>query len=86
MTEIRSLYALGADSIFIIDDNFFGNRKRALDLLAEIERFVKSIDYRVYFSCQFTIDIARDEEILILMNKANFRAYLSASRLHGNSA
>lgn len=73
MTEIRSLYALGADSIFIIDDNFFGNRKRALDLLVEIERFVKSIDYRVYFSCQFTIDISRDEEILILMNKANFR-------------
>lgn len=73
MTEIRSLYALGADSIFIIDDNFFGNRKRALDLLAEIERFVKSIDYRIYFSCQFTIDISRDEEILILMNKANFR-------------
>ncbi|MCX5717657.1 MAG: radical SAM protein, partial [Nitrospirae bacterium] len=73
MTEIRSLYALGTDSIFIIDDNFFGNRKRALALLAEIERFVKSIDYRVYFSCQFTIDISRDEEILILMNKANFR-------------
>jgi radical SAM superfamily enzyme YgiQ (UPF0313 family) len=73
MTEIRSLYALGTDSIFIIDDNFFGNRKRALELLNEIERFVKSIDYRVYFSCQFTIDISRDEEILILMNKANFR-------------
>ncbi|NCO83146.1 MAG: B12-binding domain-containing radical SAM protein [Nitrospirae bacterium CG_4_10_14_3_um_filter_44_29] len=73
MTEIRSLYALGADSIFIIDDNFFGNRKRALELLSEIKRFVKSIDYRVYFSCQFTIDISREEEILILMNKANFR-------------
>ncbi|RJQ41765.1 MAG: DUF4070 domain-containing protein [Nitrospiraceae bacterium] len=73
MTEIRSLYALGADSIFIIDDNFFGNRKRALELLSEIERFVKSIDYRLYFSCQFTIDISRDEEILSLMNRANFR-------------
>ena len=33
MTEISSLYALGADSIFIIDDNFFGNRKRALIFL-----------------------------------------------------
>lgn len=73
MTEIRSLYALGTDSIFIIDDNFFGNRKRTLELLSEIERFVKSIDYRLYFSCQFTIDISRDEEILILMNRANFR-------------
>ena len=60
--------------------------KRALDLLAEIERFVKSIDYRVYFSCQFTIDIARDEEILILMNKANFRRVFVGIGLHGNSS
>ena len=73
MAEIRSLYALGVDSIFIVDDNFFGNRKRAAELLNKIERFVRSIDYRIYFSCSITIDIALDEEILILLNKANFR-------------
>jgi len=73
MTEIRGLYKLGIDSIFIIDDNFFGNRTRAIEILAAIERFVRSIDYRIYFSCQLTIDISRDEEILVLLNRANFR-------------
>lgn len=73
MREIRDLSALGVDSIFIIDDNFFGNRKRAADLLAEIERFVRSVDHRIYFSCQFTIDIARDDEILALLHRANVR-------------
>lgn len=73
MREIRDLAVLGVDSIFIIDDNFFGNRKRARDLLEEIERFVRSVDYRIYFSCQFTIDIARDDEILDLLHRANVR-------------
>ena len=73
MREIRDLAALGVDSIFIIDDNFFGNRKRARDLLTEIERFVRSVDHRIYFSCQFTIDIARDDEVLALLHRANVR-------------
>lgn len=73
MAEISALYLLGADSIFIIDDNFLGNRTRAIELLSQIREFVRSIDYRVYFSCQFTIDIARDENILSLLKEANFR-------------
>ena len=73
MAEIRALHQLGVDSIFIIDDNFLGNHKRAIELLTEIGRFVASIDYRIYFSCQFTIDTSRDEEILDLLEKANFR-------------
>jgi radical SAM superfamily enzyme YgiQ (UPF0313 family) len=73
MTEIRELYRLGIDSIFIIDDNFFGNRKRAITLLSEIRQFVRSIDYRLFFTCQFTIDIAQDVDVLSLLREANFR-------------
>ncbi len=73
MTEIRALYKRGADSIFIIDDNFFGNRGRALALITEIREFVRSVDYRLSFSCQFTIDTARDEAVLSLLREANFR-------------
>lgn len=73
MAEIRALAGLGADSIFIIDDNFLGNRARAVGLLSEIELFVRSIDYRIYFSCQFTIDTAGDEVMLDLLNRANVR-------------
>lgn len=73
MAEVRALAALGVDSIFLIDDNFFGNRPRAVSLLEEFEHFVNSVDRRIYFSCQFTIDISRDSEVLALLNRANFR-------------
>jgi radical SAM superfamily enzyme YgiQ (UPF0313 family) len=73
MTEIRRLYDRGADSIFIIDDNFLGNRSRAVPLITEIRDFVRSVDYRLSFSCQFTIDTARDEALLSLLREANFR-------------
>ncbi len=73
MAEIRALYERGADSIFIIDDNFLGNRGRAVPLVSEIRDFVRSIDYRLSFSCQFTVDTARDDGLLSLLSKANFR-------------
>ena len=43
MTEIRSLHALGADSIFIIDDNFFGNRKRPWSFLLKLGALSKPL-------------------------------------------
>ena len=73
MAEIRALYKLGADSIFIIDDNFFGNRQKAITLLTEIRQFVNSIDYQLFFSCQFTIDVAQELDVLSLLREANFR-------------
>jgi radical SAM superfamily enzyme YgiQ (UPF0313 family) len=73
MTEIRELAKLGVDSIFIIDDNFLGKRARAKELLREIGRFVASVRHPIYFSLQFTIDTARDEEMLALLEQANVR-------------
>ncbi len=73
MAEIRRLHALGVDSIFIIDDNFLGNRPRAVALITRIREFVRSADGRLSFSCQFTIDVAQDGEILSLLREANFR-------------
>ncbi len=73
MTEIRRLYALGVDSIFIIDDNFLGDRPRAVTLVTRIREFVRSVGDRISFSCQFTIDMAQDENLLSLLREANFR-------------
>jgi radical SAM superfamily enzyme YgiQ (UPF0313 family) len=73
LTEIRDLHRLGVDSIFIIDDNFFGNRKRTVALLSEIRQFVRSIDYQLFFTCQFTIDVAQNVKVLSLLREANFR-------------
>jgi radical SAM superfamily enzyme YgiQ (UPF0313 family) len=73
MTEITALSKLGVDSIFIIDDNFLGSPARAKELLREIGQFVASVDNRIYFSLQFTIDTAKDEEMLVLLEQANVR-------------
>lgn len=73
MTEVRSLRALGADSIFFVDDHFVGDRAFTLKLLDELAAFVKEQDYAIYFTCQFTINLARDTELLEKFHAAHFR-------------
>jgi len=73
MCEVRAHHALGADSIFFIDDHFIGNRGHAKRLLEELARFQVAIDHAMYFTCQFTINLARDREMLELLAGANFR-------------
>lgn len=73
MAEVRMHHALGADSIFFIDDHFIGNRGHTKRLLEELARFVVEIDHAMYFTCQFTINLARDQEMLELLHAANFR-------------
>ncbi|MCC6625491.1 MAG: radical SAM protein [Deltaproteobacteria bacterium] len=73
MAEVRLHHRLGATTIFFVDDHFLGNKKRALALLDALAEFVRSIDYRMFFSCQFTINLAKDEELLERLAAANFR-------------
>lgn len=73
MAEVKKLYALGADSVFFIDDHFIGQRKRAVELLEVLAEFTRSVDYAIYFTCQISINFSKDDEILTLLNKANFK-------------
>jgi radical SAM superfamily enzyme YgiQ (UPF0313 family) len=73
MIEVRALRALGADSIFFVDDHFIGDRAFTVKLLTELARFVAEIGYGMYFTCQFTINLARDKELLALLHAAHFR-------------
>jgi len=73
MREVRAHLALGADSIFFIDDHFVGNRAHVKRLLEALVEFQREIDHALYFTCQFTINLARDREMLELLHAANFR-------------
>lgn len=73
MEEVRTLYKLGARSIYFTDDCFVGNRKRAKRLLLQLGQFAQSVRYSMSFSCQFTINCANDDELLSLFYKANFK-------------
>lgn len=71
MREIRLLASMGADSIFIIDDNFVGNRVHAREILRTLASFGQETGYRITFGCQITLDIAQDYEMLALLRAAN---------------
>lgn len=73
MAEVRLHHQLGAATIFFVDDHFIGNKKRAFALLEALADFVRSIDHRMFFSCQFTINLANDTELLERLAAANFR-------------
>lgn len=73
LEEIRALSNLGHDSIFIVDDNFAGNRPYAKALLKEIAAILPSLPTKMYFYTQATLDVANDEELLALMQAAEFR-------------
>jgi radical SAM superfamily enzyme YgiQ (UPF0313 family) len=72
MAEIRECHRLGSHQIFIVDDNFIGNKKIAKELLREIARFGRENDYSVDFNTEVSIDVSLDDELLGLLREANF--------------
>ena len=73
--EIRILANMGFDSIFMVDDHFVGNRKYAKALLRAIAKLLEELDHPVYFYTQVTLNVAKDDEIMELFNKADFRRF-----------
>jgi radical SAM superfamily enzyme YgiQ (UPF0313 family) len=73
MREVETLYASGQRSFFFVDDHFLGNKKYAMQLVAELTKFVEREHHRPIFYCQATLNIARDDEALEALYRANFR-------------
>ena len=72
INEIRALSELGYDSVFIVDDNFSGNKTYAKALLRRIAALLPSLPTRIYFYTQATLDVANDDELLELFRDAGF--------------
>lgn len=71
--ELNSLYDRGwRSSIFIVDDNFIGNKTEVKILLKELIKWRKEKHYRWSFMTQVSINLAGDDELLALMKKAGF--------------
>lgn len=73
ITELDNLYALGwRDSIFLVDDNFIGNKK-----IIKKELLPALIEWRkgktgIPFNTEASINLADDPELMDLMAKAGF--------------
>ncbi|HEY7535936.1 MAG TPA: radical SAM protein [Thermodesulfobacteriota bacterium] len=72
LAEIKKLYKLGVGSVVFTDANFIGSPKYTKELLEGLKRFGEENDFPVSFACEATINLATKEEILELMQAANF--------------
>jgi radical SAM superfamily enzyme YgiQ (UPF0313 family) len=72
MAEVRECHRLGATQVFIVDDNFIGNRKLAKELLRELADWGAKNDYPLDFNTEVSLDVAGDDELLALMRAAHF--------------
>jgi radical SAM superfamily enzyme YgiQ (UPF0313 family) len=73
IAELDALIDLGwRKQVFIVDDNFIGNHKFALELARQIEGWQKARGYPVLFYTEASIDLAQRPELIDAMVRANF--------------
>ena len=75
IAELQSLYDLGwRRSIFLVDDNFIGNKRNAKQLLPEIRTWQEERGYPFSFATEASVDLADDEEMMRMMHDARFES------------
>jgi hypothetical protein len=73
LRELDAVLATGFRSgVFIVDDNFIGNRRKTRELLAAVAGWQKEHGHPFPLSTEASIDLAQDEELLDLMVEAGF--------------
>lgn len=71
--ELDELHRLGwSDAIFLVDDNFIGNKRRALEILDALVDWQKQHDYPMTFLTEATLSLADDDMLLSGMANAGF--------------
>jgi radical SAM superfamily enzyme YgiQ (UPF0313 family) len=72
MAEVREIHRLGVRNVFVVDDNFIGNKKEAKDLLRALAQWQRDNGYPLEMMTEVTLNVAQDDELLDLMRLANF--------------
>ncbi|MGB3204266.1 MAG: B12-binding domain-containing radical SAM protein [Crinalium sp.] len=75
LAELERLYELGwRRSIFMVDDNFIGNKRNVKLFLKELQPWMVAHDYPFSFATEASVDLANDQELMDLMVACNFGA------------
>jgi radical SAM superfamily enzyme YgiQ (UPF0313 family) len=73
LAELEALFVLGwREQVFIVDDNFIGNHKLALELCQALQGWQESHGYPLLFYTEASIDLAQKPKLIDAMVKANF--------------
>lgn len=72
LAELDAIRALGVGNIFVVDDNFIGDKKRAKQVLEAIGRWQRTHGHPIEMMTEVTINLAQDPELLHLLREANF--------------
>lgn len=73
ITEFQSLYDSGwRGPVFVVDDNFIGNKNHAKQMLRAILAWQKAHDYPFSLYTEASTNLADDEELMDLMSATNF--------------
>jgi radical SAM superfamily enzyme YgiQ (UPF0313 family) len=74
IAEVEAQWKLGAKVIFLVDDNFIGNKKLAKGILRELVAWQRRHGYPLAFFTEASLDLAEDGELLGLMADAGLVA------------
>ncbi|MEA5571634.1 B12-binding domain-containing radical SAM protein [Calothrix sp. UHCC 0171] len=75
LAELDYLYELGwRRSVFMVDDNFIGNKRNGKLLLKELKVWMAEHQYPFSFDTEASIDLAQDAEMMELMVESGFKA------------
>lgn len=73
LAELQALYDIGwRRSVFLVDDNFIGNKRNVKLMLRELVPWMAEHQYPFRFSTEASVDLGQDQELLDLMVAANF--------------
>ncbi len=75
LAELDRLYELGwRRSIFMVDDNFIGNKRNVKLFLKELQPWMVEHHYPFSFATEASVDLAKDQELMDAMVACNFGA------------
>jgi radical SAM superfamily enzyme YgiQ (UPF0313 family) len=73
LAELQYLYDLGwRRSIFMVDDNFIGNKRNVKRLLQAMKTWMEEHHYPFSFATEASVDLAQDPELMQMMVDCNF--------------
>jgi radical SAM superfamily enzyme YgiQ (UPF0313 family) len=72
MREVAELARLGVRNVFIVDDNFIGDKKKAKALLRTLAAWQAEHGYPLEFFTELSLNVAQDAELLELLRAARF--------------